>query len=189
MEDILKNEEISTIIHTIGAGVGGDFNLDDVQYSKIVIMTDADTDGAHIQVLLLTFFYRYMKPLIEAGKVFIALPPLFKVSQGTGKKEKIAYAWEEEELGKLLKDFKKGYMIQRYKGLGEMNADQLWETTMNPESRTLIRVTIDDLARAEKRISTLMGDKVEPRRKWIERNVAFSLEDDPNILENDKIHT
>src|SRR5699024_6466384 len=100
MEDILKNEEISTIIHTIGAGVGGDFNLDDVQYSKIVIMTDADTDGAHIQVLLLTFFYRYMKPLIEAGKVFIALPPLFKVSQGTGKKEKIAYAWEEEELGK-----------------------------------------------------------------------------------------
>src|SRR5699024_10362914 len=189
MEDILKNEEISTIIHTIGAGVGGDFNLDDVQYSKIVIMTDADTDGADIQVLSLTFFYRSMKPLIEHGKVFIALPPRFKVSQGTGKKEKIAYAWEEEELGKLLKDFKKGYMIQRYKGLGEMNADQLWETTMNPESRTLIRVTIDDLARAEKRISTLMGDKVEPRRKWIERNVAFSLEDDPNILENDKIHT
>src|SRR5699024_8647404 len=188
MEDILKNEEISTIIHTIGAGVGGDFNLEDVQYSKIVIMTDADTDGAHIQVLLLTFFYRYMKPLIEAGKVFIALPPLFKVSQGSGKKEKIAYAWEEDELENLLKDFKKGYMIQRYKGLGEMNADQLWETTMNPESRTLIRVTIDDLARAEKRISTLMGDKVEPRRKWIERNVAFSLEDDPNILENDKIH-
>lgn len=189
MEDILKNEEISTIIHTIGAGVGGDFSLEDVQYDKIIIMTDADTDGAHIQVLLLTFFYRYMRPLIEAGKVFIALPPLFKVSKGTGKKEKMAYAWDEDELKVTLKDFTKGYMIQRYKGLGEMNADQLWVTTMDPKTRTLIRVTIDDLARADKRITTLMGDKVEPRRKWIEKNVAFGLEEDPNILENDKIHT
>ncbi|CDQ19614.1 DNA topoisomerase IV subunit B [Halobacillus karajensis] len=187
--DIFKNEEISTIIHTIGAGVGGDFTLEDCNYDKIVIMTDADTDGAHIQVLLLTFFYRYMRPLVEAGKVFIALPPLYKVSKGKGKKEKVEYAWDEEGMQKILKEFKNGYSIQRYKGLGEMNADQLWETTMNPESRTLIRVTIDDIARAERRVTTLMGDKVEPRRKWIESHVAFGLEDEANILENDKIQT
>ncbi|MGP4059946.1 DNA topoisomerase IV subunit B [Halobacillus sp. H74] len=187
--DIFKNEEISTIIHTIGAGVGGDFTLEDCNYDKIVIMTDADTDGAHIQVLLLTFFFRYMRPLVEAGKVFIALPPLYKVSKGKGKKEKAEYAWDEEGMQKILKEFKNGYSIQRYKGLGEMNADQLWETTMNPESRTLIRVTIDDLARVERRVTTLMGDKVEPRRKWIESHVAFGLEDEANILENDKIQS
>ncbi|MFC7320565.1 DNA topoisomerase IV subunit B [Halobacillus campisalis] len=185
--DIFKNEEISTIIHTIGAGVGGDFELEDCNYDKVVIMTDADTDGAHIQVLLLTFFYRYMRPLVESGKVFIALPPLYKVSKGKGKKEKTEYAWDEDGMQKLLKEFKNGYTIQRYKGLGEMNADQLWETTMNPETRTLIRVTIDDLARAERRVTTLMGDKVEPRRKWIESHVAFGLEDEANILENEKI--
>lgn len=189
LEDVFKNEEISTIIHTIGAGVGGDFDLEDVQYDKIIIMTDADTDGAHIQVLLLTFFYRYMRSLVEEGKIYIALPPLFKISKGKGKKEEIVYAWEETEMKKATEKFKNGYSIQRYKGLGEMNADQLWETTMNPESRTLIRVTIEDLARAERRITTLMGDKVEPRRKWIEKNVKFGLEEDTNILENDKIHT
>ncbi|MEN2766332.1 DNA topoisomerase IV subunit B [Ornithinibacillus xuwenensis] len=189
LQDVFKNEEISTIIHTIGAGIGGDFTLEDVNYDKIIIMTDADTDGAHIQVLLLTFFYRYMRPLVEAGKVYIALPPLYKVSKGAGKKEKITYAWDEDEMRKAVNQFKNGYIIQRYKGLGEMNADQLWETTMNPETRTLIRVTIDDIARAERRVTTLMGDKVEPRRKWIESNVAFGLEDDPNILENDKIHS
>ncbi|MCJ0931094.1 DNA topoisomerase IV subunit B [Virgibacillus halodenitrificans] len=189
LQDVFKNEEISTIIHTIGAGVGGDFDLEDAQYDKIIIMTDADTDGAHIQVLLLTFFYRYMRPLVENGKIYIALPPLYKISKGKGKKEQIKYAWEEEEMKKALKEFKSGYVIQRYKGLGEMNADQLWETTMNPETRTLIRVTLEDLARAERRVTTLMGDKVEPRRKWIEGNVAFGLEDDANILDNDKIHT
>ncbi|WP_132372931.1 DNA topoisomerase IV subunit B [Melghiribacillus thermohalophilus] len=189
LADIFKNEEISTIIHTIGAGAGADFDLDDVQYDKIIIMTDADTDGAHIQVLLLTFFYRYMRPLVEAGKVYIALPPLFKIAKGKGKKEQIHYAWDEEELRKILSQVKSGYTIQRYKGLGEMNADQLWETTMNPETRTLIRVTIEDLARAERRVTTLMGDKVEPRRKWIEKNVAFGLEEETNILDNDKIHT
>lgn len=189
LQDVFKNEEISTIIHTIGAGVGGDFDIEDVQYDKIIIMTDADTDGAHIQVLLLTFFYRYMKPLVESGKVFIALPPLFKVSKGKGKSEKVVYAWDEEEMKKAVKEFKSGYMVQRYKGLGEMNADQLWDTTMNPESRTLIRVTIDDIARAERRVTTLMGDKVEPRRKWIEGNVKFGLEEETNILENDRIHT
>ncbi|OIK09886.1 DNA topoisomerase IV subunit B [Bacillus sp. MUM 13] len=187
LQDIFKNEEINTIIHAIGAGVGPEFNVEDANYDKIVIMTDADTDGAHIQVLLLTFFYRYMKPLIEAGKVYIALPPLYKVSRGTGKKEVIEYSWSDEELQDTIKKVGKGYMLQRYKGLGEMNADQLWETTMNPETRTLIRVKIDDGARAERRVTTLMGDKVEPRRKWIEANVAFGLEEESNILDNENM--
>ena len=188
LQDIMKNEEISTIIHAIGAGVGTDFNVEDAAYDKVVIMTDADTDGAHIQVLLLTFFYRYMRPLVEAGKVFIALPPLYKVSKGSGKKEVIEYAWTEKELQATIKKVGKGYMLQRYKGLGEMNADQLWDTTMNPETRTLIRVTIEDAARAERHVTTLMGDKVEPRRKWIESNVDFGMEEDGNILENEHIH-
>ncbi|MFJ7839008.1 DNA topoisomerase IV subunit B [Lysinibacillus sphaericus] len=187
LQDIMKNEEISTIIHAIGAGVGADFSVEDSAYDKVVIMTDADTDGAHIQVLLLTFFYRYMRPLIEAGKVFIALPPLYKVSKGVGKKEVIEYAWTENDLQKAIKKVGKGYILQRYKGLGEMNADQLWDTTMNPETRTLIRVTIEDGARAERRVTTLMGDKVEPRRKWIEANVNFGMEDDSNILDNEFI--
>ncbi|KEP25499.1 MULTISPECIES: DNA topoisomerase IV subunit B [Bacillus] len=187
LADIFKNEEINTIIHAIGGGVGVDFNVEDINYDKIVIMTDADTDGAHIQVLLLTFFYRYMKPLIEHGKVFIALPPLYKVSKGSGKKEVIEYAWSDEEMDGVLKKVGKGYTIQRYKGLGEMNADQLWETTMNPESRTLVRVKIDDAARVERRVTTLMGDKVEPRRKWIEKNVAFGLDEESNILENENL--
>nr|WP_295973620.1 DNA topoisomerase IV subunit B [uncultured Bacillus sp.] len=187
LSDIFKNEEINTIIHTIGAGVGTDFCVEDSNYDKIIIMTDADTDGAHIQVLLLTFFYRYMKPLIEVGKVYIALPPLYKVSRGMGKKEVIEYAWSDEDLQDTIKKVGKGYILQRYKGLGEMNADQLWETTMNPETRTLIRVRIDDIARAERRVTTLMGDKVEPRRKWIESNVAFGLEEDGSILENENM--
>ncbi|MCL1701749.1 DNA topoisomerase IV subunit B [Lysinibacillus sp. Bpr_S20] len=187
LQDIMKNEEISTIIHAIGAGVGAEFSVEDSAYDKVVIMTDADTDGAHIQVLLLTFFYRYMRPLIEAGKVFIALPPLYKISRGTGKKEVIEYAWTENDLQKAIKKVGKGYILQRYKGLGEMNADQLWDTTMNPDTRTLIRVTIEDGARAERRVTTLMGDKVEPRRKWIEANVNFGMEDDSNILDNEFI--
>ncbi|HHT7238603.1 MULTISPECIES: DNA topoisomerase IV subunit B [Bacillus] len=187
LADIFKNEEINTIIYAIGGGVGNEFAVEDINYDKVVIMTDADTDGAHIQVLLLTFFYRYMKPLIEAGKVFIALPPLYKVSRGKGKSEVIEYAWSDEELDGVTKKVGKGYMLQRYKGLGEMNADQLWETTMNPETRTLIRVKIDDASRAERRVTTLMGDKVEPRRKWIERNVQFGMQEEGNILENEMI--
>lgn len=187
LSDIFKNEEINTMIYTIGAGVGTDFKIEDVNYDKVIIMTDADTDGAHIQILLLTFFYRYMKPLIEAGKVYIAMPPLYKVSKGSGRKEIIEYAWNDDELQGAIKKVGRGYIIQRYKGLGEMNANQLWETTMNPETRTLIRVKIDDIARAERRVTTLMGDKVEPRRKWIEANVEFGLEDDESILENENI--
>jgi topoisomerase-4 subunit B len=124
-----------------------------------------------------------MKPLIEAGKVYIALPPLYKVSKGLGKKAVVEYAWTDDELSKLTQKIGKGYMLQRYKGLGEMNADQLWETTMDPETRTLIRVRIDDAAQAERRVTTLMGDKVEPRRKWIESHVQFSLEEDGSILD------
>lgn len=187
LADIFKNEEINTIIHAVGGGVGSDFTIADINYDKVIIMTDADTDGAHIQVLLLTFFYRYMRPLIDAGKIYIALPPLYKVSKGSGKKEVIEYAWSDDDLQDAIKKVGKGYMLQRYKGLGEMNADQLWETTMDPETRTLIRVRIDDAARAERRVTTLMGDKVEPRRKWIEENVAFGLEEDSSILDNENI--
>lgn len=184
LEDIMKNEEINTMIYTIGAGVGADFELKDANYDKIIIMTDADDDGAHIQILLLTFFYKYMRPMIEDGRVFIALPPLYRLQKGSGKKMRTQYAWTNEELDVLSKDFGKGYSLQRYKGLGEMNADQLWETTMDPESRTLIRVRIEDAALAERRVTTLMGDKVEPRRRWIESNVKFTLEEDGSILDN-----
>ena len=177
MADILKNEEISTIINTVGAGVGADFNADDSNYAKVIIMTDADTDGAHIQVLLLTFFYRYMRGLIQSGRVYIAMPPLYKVSKKNGKHEDSLYAWDDDELEDAKKKIGRGYGVQRYKGLGEMNADQLWETTMNPETRKLIQVSIEDAALVERRVSVLMGDKVEPRREWIEDNVQFSLED------------
>ncbi|QLK86223.1 DNA topoisomerase IV subunit B [Staphylococcus sp. 17KM0847] len=187
LEDIFKNEEINTIIHTIGAGVGSDFNLEDSNYNRIIIMTDADTDGAHIQVLLLTFFFKYMRPLVREGHVYIALPPLYKLEKGKGKSKKVAYAWTDEELEKLQKELGKGFMLQRYKGLGEMNPEQLWETTMNPETRTLIQVQIDDEVRSSKRVSTLMGDKVAPRRDWIERHVQFGMQEDQSILENDEV--
>ena len=133
---------LSRIIHSIGAGVGADFQIEESAYDKVIIMTDADTDGAHIQVLLLTFFYRYMKPLIEAGKVFIASPTALQGFQGSGNKEQLAYAWTEADLDVAIEKVGKGYMLQRYKGLGEMNAIQLWDTTMNPENRYTIRVTI-----------------------------------------------
>ncbi|UTH12771.1 DNA topoisomerase IV subunit B [Macrococcus equipercicus] len=187
LEDIFKNEEINTIIHTIGAGVGSDFTLKDSNYNKVIIMTDADTDGAHIQVLLLTFFFKYMRPLLADGRVYIALPPLYKVAKGRGKSEVIEYAWTEDELKDVQKKVGKGFTLQRYKGLGEMNADQLWDTTMNPETRTLIRVQIDDELRSAKRVTTLMGDKVEPRRDWIERHVEFGMQEDSSILENDEV--
>lgn len=187
LPDVLKNEELNTMIYTIGAGVGTEFNVADSNYDKVIIMTDADDDGAHIQILLLTFFYKYMRPMIEAGKIYIALPPLYKLQRGTGVKTKIAYAWTDDELNKVSNKFGKGASLQRFKGLGEMNADQLWETTMDPETRTLIRVRIDDASLAERRVTTLMGDKVDPRRKWIEKNVQFTLEEDGSILESQSV--
>ena len=178
LEDLLKNEEINTIIHTVGAGVGSDFNVLESNYDKVIIMTDADDDGAHIQILLLTFFYRYMKPLLEAGKLYIAMPPLYKLTVGKNS----YYAWTEEDRKKIISENKdKKIETQRYKGLGEMNASQLWDTTMNPDTRSLIKVNIIDAALAEKRVSVLMGDKVEPRKEWINENVEFSLEDDYEI--------
>jgi len=174
LEDIFKNEEINTMIYTIGAGVGNDFDIKYCNYDKVIIMTDADDDGAHIQVLLLTFFYRYMRPLIENGRLYIAMPPLYKLDYPKGKFE---YVWTNDDLKE-----KNGYTnIQRYKGLGEMNPDQLWDTTMDPDKRSLIKVNITDAALAEKRVSVLMGDAVEPRKEWIEENVEFSLEDDYKI--------
>ena len=178
IDEAYKNAEINTLIYTIGAGVGPDFHIEDCNYDKIIIMTDADDDGCHIQVLLVTFFYRYMRPLIEAGKVYIANPPLYKVDFG---KNSEVYAYSDEELKEVTKD-KRITDLQRYKGLGEMDATQLWETTMDPNKRSLIQVKITDVALAEKRVSILMGDKVEPRKEWIEENVDFTLEDNYEML-------
>ncbi|MFV0498911.1 MAG: DNA topoisomerase IV subunit B [Bacilli bacterium] len=171
--EIIKNEEINSMIYAIGSNVGRDFELEKCNYDKIIIMTDADTDGAHIQTLLLTFFHRHMRELVEANKVYIALPPLYKVTYG----KKSEYLWTDKELRDLVATISCKYVIQRYKGLGEMNADQLWETTMDPKTRTLIQVTIDDDIKANKRVSVLMGDNVKHRREWIESNVDFNQVD------------
>lgn len=175
IEDIYKNEELSTIVNILGTGIGSEFNIDNLKYNKIIIMTDADTDGSHIQILLLTFFYRYMRQLIEDGHVFIAQPPLFKIA--TTDNKEIHYAWTEEELNDITKKMKKKYFIQRYKGLGEMDANQLWETTMNPETRQLIRLKIEDVLTAEQEVTTLMGNDVDKRRAWIESNIDFEKVD------------
>lgn len=174
LEAIEKNEELNTIIHALGAGVGANFTAEDSNYYKVIIMTDADDDGAHIQNLLLTFFYRYMRELITHEMLYIALPPLYRIAKG-GKEY---YLYTNEELDEKKAELKNGYTITRYKGLGEMNATQLWDTTMNPKSRTLLCVTIENAMMAEKRVTELMGDKAELRRNWIEDNVVFTLEDD-----------
>lgn len=172
--DIMKNDEYKAIISAIGAGVGSEFDPEESNYGKIIIMTDADTDGAHIQVLLLTFFYRYMKPLIDTGRVFIAQPPLFKASKKSGKNTAVKYAYSEDDLQAVMKEMGKQVELQRFKGLGEMNPDQLWETTMDPVTRKLFQVQIEDAAKAERRVTTLMGDKVDPRKRWIIENVDFT---------------
>lgn len=173
MSDIEKNEELNTIIHALGAGVGSEFEIKDMNYSKVIIMTDADTDGAHIQVLLLTFFYRYMRPLIENGYVYLAQPPLYRVSKGKQSK----YLYSDDELKQMMQEWGK-VEIQRYKGLGEMNADQLWETTMDPSKRSLIQLNLGDALIAQRIVSVLMGDKADLRRDWIEKHVSFTLEED-----------
>lgn len=180
MERMLQNTEFSTIIQTIGAGVGADFDVEDSRYGKIIIMTDADTDGAHIQILLLTFFYNYMKPLITNGMVYIACPPLYMVYKKSDPK-KFIYAWDNVSLEEAKNKIGAGYGIKRYKGLGEMNADQLAATTMNKATRQLLRVRIDDPLVVEKRISVLMGNDASQRRTWIEENVKFNEKD--NFIE------
>ena len=163
IDKILKNIEIRSLITAIGVGVGQEFDLEKIRYGKVIIMTDADVDGAHISTLLLTLFYRYMKPLIDDGHVYLAMPPLYKVSKGN----KISYAYNEKELEKLMEEFGKGLAVQRYKGLGEMNPAQLWETTMDPSVRLLKKVSIEDAVRADELFTILMGDQVEPRREFI----------------------
>ena len=175
--EILKNEEINTIIHTIGAGLGSDFVAEDSNYDKVIIMTDADVDGSHIQILLLTFFYRFMRPLIEAGKLYIAKPPLYKIDYG----KKHFYAYSDDERFKIVSENQGKPDISRNKGLGEMNPDELWDTTMNPDTRTLVRVNIYDASLAEKRVNVLMGNKVEPRKERIEENIIFTMEDDYRV--------
>ncbi|MDF2698850.1 MAG: gyrB [Haloplasmataceae bacterium] len=168
---ILGNKEIISMIQAVGTGIGEQFNIKDARYHKVIIMTDADVDGAHIRILLLTFFFRFMRPIIENGYVYIAQPPLYKISQG----KKLIYAYSDSELEKILNEQFEGTKpsIQRYKGLGEMNADQLWDTTMDPQFRTLIKVTIEDAYEADQTLDRLMGDDVEPRREFIEQNARY----------------
>jgi DNA gyrase subunit B len=163
LDKILKNAEVRNMIVALGTGIGEEFDIQKARYHKIVIMTDAYVDGSHIRTLLLTFFYRYMKPLIEAGYVYIAQPPLYQIKKG----KQVSYAYSDEELNRTVQSMAKP-TIQRYKGLGEMNPDQLWETTMNPENRTLLRVALEDAVEADRIFTILMGDQVEPRREFIE---------------------
>ncbi len=176
MDQMLKNTEFATLINTIGAGVGANFEIGDAKYGKIIIMTDADTDGAHIQTLLLTFFYHYMRPLIQKGMIYVAVPPLYRLSKETDA-TKFGYAWDEDELETLKKKIGSPYRISRFKGLGEMNASQLKETTMDPKTRTLIRINIEDPLVVERRVSILMGKDASLRKKWVEENVDFTLKD------------
>ena len=170
-DKIYNNDKLKPVIQAIGAGIGADFDVTKIRYGKVVIMADADVDGAHIRTLLLTFFFRYMRPLIEQGHVFLAQPPLYKVSK-KGIKDVYCYTDEEldEELEKIGRD---NVSIQRYKGLGEMNPEQLWETTMDPENRIFVKVTMDDAIKADQIFTILMGDEIEPRRQFIEKNAKF----------------
>ncbi len=171
LDKILNFAEIKAMITAFGCGIGEDFDLDRLRYGKIVIMTDADVDGAHIRTLLLTFFYRYMRPLVEGGHIYIAQPPLYKVKKGKAE----YYAYNDKEMQNILKEIgETGYSIQRYKGLGEMNPEQLWDTTMDPEKRVILQVSVDDAVAADEIFTTLMGDKVKPRREFIEENAKYA---------------
>ncbi|NLK18094.1 MAG: type IIA DNA topoisomerase subunit B [Clostridiales bacterium] len=180
IDQVLSNEEIRSIISALGTGIGEDFNLDNLKYHKVIILSDADQDGAHIKCILMTFFFRYMKELISNGHLYIGLPPLYKVET----KSSVRYAYNNEELGQITKGLGKNYTLQRYKGLGEMNPDQLWETTMDPARRKLIRVSIEDAAEAEKLITTLMGDNIEARKRYISEHSNFNKQDSFQELAN-----
>ncbi len=179
LSDVLSNEEFRTILEVLETDIGEEFSIENCAFDKIIVMSDADVDGSHIQTLLLTFFFRYMQPLIKAGKLYIAQPPLYQVKkEGKGKQVEPIYCWNDYELEQALKKLGRGAEVQRYKGLGEMNPDQLWETTMDPETRKLIKVSLEDLAHTEKLVTVLMGDKVPPRREWIESHVTFEVGED-----------
>lgn len=173
MSEILANDEMASIINALGTGIEQDFDIGQLNYDKVIILADADQDGAHIRAILLTFFYRYMKPLITEGHIYIGMPPLYKVEY----KKEVKYAYDDEQLEEILSTAGRSYTLQRYKGLGEMNPEQLWETTMDPENRTLTRVLLEDAAEAESMISILMGDNVDVRREYISENANFNQED------------
>ena len=173
LAQILENEEIRTMISAIGAGIDPEFKLDKINYHKVIILSDADQDGMHIRCILLTFFFRYMRPLVNAGHVYIGMPPLYKVYKG----DKVEYAYDDKELNEKIEKIGKGYQLQRYKGLGEMSADQLWETTMNPATRNLTQVTVEDAVKAEQMITTLMGDKVDGRKEFLAKYANFNKKD------------
>ncbi len=175
LDQILANEEIRTIISALGAGVGNDFNLDKLNYHKVIILSDADQDGFHIRCILLTFFFRYMRPLVNAGHVYIGMPPLYKVYKQNGSVEE--YAYDDKELQEKIEKVGRGYLVQRYKGLGEMSAEQLWKTTLDPQTRNLIQVTVEDAVAADDMITTLMGDKVEGRKEFLNKNANFNKTD------------
>lgn len=182
LEQVLANEEIRTIISALEASIGEDFSIDNLRYKKVIILSDADQDGAHIRAILLTFFFRYMRPLINEGCLYIGLPPLYKVY----RKDKVEYVYSDIELPEAVKRIGRGYQIQRYKGLGEMNPDQLWETTMNPEKRTLIKVTIEDAAEAERMVTILMGDNIEARKEYITTHANFNRDDNFGLSTTEK---
>ena len=170
LNQILENEEIRTIISALGTGIGDDFNINNLKYNKVVILADADQDGAHIRAILLTFFYRYMKELVNDGHVYVGIAPLYKIY----KKNVEKYVYDEADYDKIVKEVGAGYSVQRYKGLGEMTAEQLWETTMDPSKRVLVRVTLEDVAEAELMINTMMGDNIDARKKYIIDNANFN---------------
>lgn len=173
LDQILQNEEIRTIISALGTGIGSEFDIDSLKFHKVIILSDADQDGAHIRAILLTFFFRYMRELVKAGHVYIGMPPLYKVHKGSVEE----YAYDDKELQEKIAKVGRGYSIQRYKGLGEMNPSQLWETTLNPQTRSLMRVTIEDAAEADRLITVLMGDEVGERKKYIFEHANFNKED------------
>ena len=170
LDKVYGNEKLMPVVTALGCGIGDEFDLSKLRYGKIIIMADADVDGSHIRTLLLTFFFRFMKPLVEEGHIYLAQPPLFRITKGN----KHHYAYTDGERDRIMSELGQGYEIQRYKGLGEMDAEQLWETTMNPETRIMLRVEVEDAAAADEAFTVLMGDKVEPRREFIEKNARYA---------------
>ena len=169
LDKVYGNEKLTPVMLALGSGIGEEFDINKLRYGKVIIMADADVDGSHIRILLLTFFYRFMKPLVEQGHVYLAQPPLFRISKGKNH----YYAYSDAERDRIMEELSSGYEIQRYKGLGEMDSDQLWETTMNPATRIMLRVSVEDAALADEAFTILMGDKVEPRREFIEKNAKY----------------